>query len=144
MLKAEAAMFRRDRAAERAYADSARVILELRRRVRPDDGKLLDILSLAYSRLGRHEDAVRVAERAARQIPLEQDAVSGPFIQSNLALVYMGAGRHARAIAILERLLNVPSWITPAALRADPIWIPLRSHPRFRALTTELGPNESR
>jgi tetratricopeptide (TPR) repeat protein len=144
MLKAEAAMFRGDRPAEQAYADSARVMLELRRRARPDDGKLLAILSLAYSRLGRHEEAVRVAEQAAEQIPLEQDAVSGPFIQTNLAQIYMAAGRHDRAIAILERLLNVPSWITPAELRADPIWTPLRSHPRFRALAAELGPPESR
>jgi serine/threonine-protein kinase len=143
MLKAEAAMFRADRPAERAHADSALRILEVRRRARPDDGKLLAILSLAYSHLGRHEEAVGVAEQAAKQLPVEQDAVSGPFIQSNLALIYMAAGRHDRAVGILERLLSVPGWITPAELRTDPIWTPLRSHPRFRTLSAELGPVES-
>jgi hypothetical protein len=38
-------------------------------------------------------------------------------------------------VAILERLMATDSWITPAALRADPIWDGLRSHPRFRKLT---------
>jgi serine/threonine-protein kinase len=143
LLKAEAAMFRRDRVGERAYGDSARVLLEARRRMRPDDEKMLTILGLAYSHLGRHEEAIRVAEQAAQRLPLDRDAVSGPFLQSNLALIYMAAGRHDRAVAILERLLAVPSWITPAALRADPIWRPLRTHPRFRALSAELGPVES-
>jgi serine/threonine-protein kinase len=143
LLKAEAAMFRRDRAAERAYGDSARVLLEARRRVRPDDEKMLTILALAYSHLGRHDEAIRVAEQAAERLPVEKDAVSGPFLQSNLALVYMVAGRHDRAVAILEPLLRVPSWITPAELRSDPIWTPLRSNPRFRTLSAEIGPVES-
>ena len=140
LLKAEAAMFRHDVAAERAQADSGRALLERRRRARPDDEKNLAILALAYSHLGRHDEAIRVAERAVEGLPLEKDAVSGPFLQTNLAKVYMVAGRHDRAIAILERLLAVPSWITPAELRSDPIWTPLRRHPRFRAISSELAP----
>jgi tetratricopeptide (TPR) repeat protein len=143
LLKAEAAMFRRDRTAERAYGDSARVLLEARRRLRPDDEKMLTILGLAYSHLGRHDEAIRVAQQAVERLPVEKDAVSGPFLESNLALIYMAAGRHDRAVAILERLLSVPGWITPAELRTDPIWTPLRSHPRFRTLSAELGPVES-
>ncbi len=143
LLKAEAAMFRRDRPAERAYGDSARGLLEARRRVRPDDEKMLTILGLAYAHLGRYDEAIRVAERAAERLPVAKDAVSGPFLQSNLARVYMMAGRPDRAIAILERLLSIPSWITPAELRSDPIWTPLRTHPRFKALSAELGPLES-
>jgi len=143
LLKAEAAMFRHDRPGQRAYGDSARVLLEARRRVRPDDEKMLTILGLAYSHLGRHDEAIRVAERAVERLPLAKDAVSGPFLQSNLALIYMAAGRNDRAIAVLERLLDVPSWITPAELRSDPIWTPLRTHPRFRTLSAELGPIES-
>jgi len=104
---------------------------------------MLAILALAYSRLGRHDEAIRVAERAAERLPVAKDAVSGPFLQTNLAMVYMAAGRHDRAIAVLEPLLNIPTWITPAELRADPIWAPLRSHPRFRAMSAELGPLES-
>ena len=140
LLKAEAAMFRRDVPAERASADSALALIEPRRRARPDDEKNLAILALAYSHLGRHQEAIRVAERSVELLPIEKDAVSGPFLQTNLAMVYMAAGRHDRAVAILERLLTVPTWITPAELRSDPIWTPLRRHPRFRAISSELAP----
>ena len=94
LLKAEAAMFRGDSAAERATATRARAILEPRRGARPDDEKKLTILALAYSHLGRHEDAVRAGERAAELLPVSSDAVSGPFIQTYLARVYLAAGRH--------------------------------------------------
>jgi hypothetical protein len=66
--------------------------------------------------------------------------VSGPFILAYLARVYTVAGRHGQAVAILERLMETDSWITPAALRADPIWDPLRSHPRFRKLAGTDAP----
>ena len=140
LLKAEAAAFRRNAAAERAHGDSARGLIEFRLRPRPDDAKMLATLALAYSHLRRHPEAIRAGERAARLLPLENDAVSGPFILAYLARVYAVAGRHDQAVAILERLMGTDTWITPAALRADPIWDPLRSHPRFRALAAAGAP----
>jgi tetratricopeptide (TPR) repeat protein len=140
LLKAEAAAFRRNAAAERAHGDSARGLIEFRLRARPDDAKMLATLSLAYSHLGRHPEAIRAGERAADLLPLEDDAVSGPFILAYLARVYAVAGRHDQAVAILERLIATDSWITPAALRADPIWDPLRSNPRFRRLAGTDAP----
>jgi TolB-like protein/Tfp pilus assembly protein PilF len=134
LLKAEAAAFRRNAAAERAHGDSARALVEFRLRPRPDDAKMLATLSLAYSHLRRHPEAIRAGERAAELLPLKDDAVSGPFILAYLARVYAVAGRHDQAVAILERLMAADSWVTPAALRAYPIWDPLRSHPRFRKL----------
>jgi eukaryotic-like serine/threonine-protein kinase len=140
LLKAEAAAFRRNAAAERAHGDSARGLIELRLRPRPDDAKMLATLALAYSHLRRHSEAIRAGERAAELLPIENDAVSGPFILAYLARAYAVAGRHDQAVAILERLMGTDSWITPAALRADPIWDPLRSHPRFRELAGSDAP----
>jgi TolB-like protein/Tfp pilus assembly protein PilF/tRNA A-37 threonylcarbamoyl transferase component Bud32 len=137
LLKAEAAAFRRRPAAERAHGDSARTLIERRLRPNPDDAKMLATLALAYMHLGRHADAIRAGERAAELLPVEDDAVSGPFILGYLARVYTAAGRHAEATAVLERLMATDSWITPAALRADPIWDPLRGHAGFRKLSGE-------
>jgi TolB-like protein/tetratricopeptide (TPR) repeat protein/tRNA A-37 threonylcarbamoyl transferase component Bud32 len=134
LLKAEAFAFRRNAAAERAHGDSARALLQIRLRPQPDDAKLLAALALAYSHLRRHPEAIRAGERAAELLPLQTDAVSGPFILAYLARVYTVAGRQDQAVAVLERLLKADSWITPVALRVDPIWAPLHSHPRFRRL----------
>ena len=133
-LKAEAARFRGDIAARIAYGDSARVILEARMKDDPQEPRMLTVLALAYAQMGRYADAIRVGEQAVEEIPLSRDAVSGPFFHTNLALVYMYAGRLDRAVDVLEPLLKIPSWLSPAEMRADPIWEPLRSNPRFRRL----------
>ncbi len=137
LLKAETAAFQGSRAAERAHGDSARSIIETRNRGVPEDGKVLTSLALAYSHAGRHREAVRAGERAAELLPLVQDAVSGPFVLSQLARVYLVAGRQDDAVRILADLIDRPSWISRPALRADPLWDPLRTHPGFRRLVED-------
>jgi len=137
LLKAETAAFRHRTAAERAHGDSARTLVEQRLRPMPDDPKLLAALALAYMHLGRDPDAIRAGERAAELLPVEDDAVSGPFVLAYLARVYTSAGRYDKATAALERLMGTDSWVTPAALRADPIWEPLREYPGFRKLAED-------
>jgi hypothetical protein len=44
------------------------------------------------------------------------------------------------ALAQLEPLLAIPSPISIPALRADPKWAFLRSHPRFQQLLARHGP----
>jgi len=144
VFKAEAGWLQGRPAEARGHGDSAIAILEPRVRARPDDAKLHEILSRAYAYSGRSAEAIRMAERAVRLLPIDRDAVSGPYHESNLARVYMMTGHPDKAIAILERLLKLPGWITPAELRVDPIWAPLRSFPRFRALSTELQLPEAR
>ena len=41
------------------------------------------------------------------------------------------SGRADRAIAALQKLLSIPSNVTPAVLRLDPMFDPLRNNPRF-------------
>ena len=137
LLKAETAAFRNRTAAERAHGDSARTLVERRLRPMPDDPKLLAALALAYMHLGRDPDAIRAGERAAELLPVEDDAVSGPFVLAYLARVYTSAGRYDKATAVLERLMGTDSWFTPAELRADPIWEPLRGYPGFRKLAED-------
>jgi serine/threonine-protein kinase len=140
LLKAEQAYFRHDAAAERGHADSARVALEPRVRRLPDEAKLLGPLALAYSHLRRHADAIRTGERAAARLPVERDEVTGPFVLGYLARIYAAAGRSDQAVALLGRLIRLPGWVSPAALRADPIWQPLRGHAGFERLAAGAGP----
>jgi serine/threonine-protein kinase len=134
LLHAEAAGFRGARGAERAHADSALSVLQRQLRERPDDPKLLARAGLAYARAGRFADAVRSGRRAAELLPPSRDANSGPYVLARLAQVYMLAGEHERALDTLEPLLELPGWLTPALLRSDPTWTPLRTEPRFARL----------
>jgi len=134
LLHAEAAGFRGDRRAERAHADSALSVVERQVRERPDDAKLLARAGVAYARAGRHPEAIRSGRRAAELLPPSRDANSGPYVLTRLAQIYMLAGEHDRALDTLEPLLELPSWLTPALLRSDPTWAPLRTDPRFARL----------
>jgi TolB-like protein/Flp pilus assembly protein TadD/tRNA A-37 threonylcarbamoyl transferase component Bud32 len=133
-LKAESARFRRLPAAERAYADSVRALIQARLRRRPDDPFLQSWLGIAYAALGRKADAIRVARRAIEVMPPSRDALQGPYFAVALAQTYMMVDQPDLAIETLEPLLEIPSPITREALRADPLWTPLRGHARFRAL----------
>jgi len=84
--------------------------------------------------LARKADAIREGRRAVELLPMSSDANSGPYMRSNLARIYMLVGEPDSAVAELEPLLSIPSWISIPALRADPVWEPLRASPRFRQL----------
>ena len=134
LLLAKAWAYRGDRAAERAHGDSARVLLERQVRARPDDAKLLARAGLAYARSGRKSEAIRAGRRAAALLPPSLDAYSGAFVMTRLAEIYTLVNEPEQALDTLEPLLTTPSWISPAELRSDPIWAPLRAHPRFARL----------
>jgi serine/threonine-protein kinase len=49
-------------------------------------------------------------------------------------LIFVRTGMYEEAIDQLELMLSVPSEMSPALLRIDPAWDPLRNHPRFQKL----------
>jgi serine/threonine-protein kinase len=55
-------------------------------------------------------------------------------VYEDLARIFMMVGEHDAAVAQIEGLLAVPSPTSVPMLRTDPIWDPLRDHPRFQAL----------
>ena len=85
-------------------------------------------------------DIDRLMRRTAQRplpsglLPPSRDAASGPFVLARLAQIYMLTGDPGRALDTLEALLKLPGWITPALLRSDPTWSPLRAEPRFARL----------
>jgi non-specific serine/threonine protein kinase len=91
-------------------------------------------LALAYAGLGRCEEAISEGKVAARMMPISRDAVVGHERVMDLAEIYMICGKYEAAIDQIETLLSVPSYISVGVLRIDPIWDPIRTHPRFRRL----------
>jgi hypothetical protein len=71
--------------------------------------------------------------------------VIGPALEENLAFIQTIFGENSRAISTLNQLVQTPynSYgytpmpITPALLRLDPIWDPLRADPAFQKLCEE-------
>ena len=78
--------------------------------------------------------AIREGKQAVELYPMSVDAWNGDYLVRNLARIYLLIGNQNAAIEQLEILLSVPSLMTAARLRLDPIWDPLRDHPRFQAL----------
>ncbi len=92
------------------------------------------LLARAYAGLGQKEDALREAHRAAELLPISKDAFWGTDVEIFRAMVEARVGEKDTAIERIRYLLSIPSLLSPAVLRIDPEWAPLRDDPRFRKL----------
>jgi len=134
-----------DTAQAKAFAEQARNTIEPLRKEQPDNAFVAAALGVAYAILAEKDSALNEAQRAITLSPSNKDRLSGPAFEENLALVEMMIGENTRAIATLTRLLQTPygGWlysptpITPALLRLDPLWDPLRADPAFQKLCEE-------
>jgi tetratricopeptide (TPR) repeat protein len=108
----------------------------------PDNENFAEVLSLTHAVLGQKDAATKEAERAITLLPSGKDAVEGPRVEENLAFVEVLVGDKRGAIPRLQRLLQIPydNGITPALLRLNPQWDPLRGDPAFQKLCEERKP----
>jgi eukaryotic-like serine/threonine-protein kinase len=134
-----------DHAAAQESFRQARGELEPFLKEQPDNYVLIGDLALVNMGLGDKATALALSEQAMRVLPLEKDVVDGPAPIEILARVSAQLGEPDRAIAALQKLLSIPSEgalasrvpLTPALLRLDPMFDPLRNDQRFQKLTLE-------
>jgi TolB-like protein/Tfp pilus assembly protein PilF len=128
-----------DNAGAKITAEQARKTLEPICKNQPDNDFAATCLSQAHAVLGDKNSALKEAERAIALKPSAEYAVDGPAMEENLALIRTIIGENSGAISTLTRLLEVPykNSITPARLRLDPTWDPLRADPAFQKLCEE-------
>jgi tetratricopeptide (TPR) repeat protein len=129
--------------------EANQVFAEIRKRLNlrvleaPQDAFLLSNLAVLDGLLNRKEAAISEAKRAANLLPISKDAVWGPGILGNLAVVYAWTGDLDLAFETLGPLTEVPYGIFYGDLKRDPRWEPLRQDPRYDKLLAELAPRDS-
>ena len=120
--------------AARVAFDSVRAIVGGLLERRPDDDGFHGQLALALAGLGRCDEALAEGQRSTQLLPVSADALTGPQRLQDLVEVEVRCGRTEQALDHLAYLVTIPSFITPALLRADPVFAPLKGNPRFERM----------
>jgi eukaryotic-like serine/threonine-protein kinase len=97
-------------------------------------------LGLVYALQGKREEALREMARALHPGP--KVFTWGRAPEHRAAQTWIALGEYDKAIDMIEFLLSVPSMVTTATLRLDPMFDPLRGNPRFDALLASSATNE--
>jgi tetratricopeptide (TPR) repeat protein len=131
-----------DHAAAQQSWRQARSELEPFLKEQPENRALIGDLALTNMGLGDKTAAFAFVEKGIAVTPIEKDALDGPSAIEVLARVSAKMGEPDRAVAALQKLLSIPYEaqlalalpLTPALLRLDPMFDPLRNDPRFQKL----------
>jgi tetratricopeptide (TPR) repeat protein len=137
-----------DHAAAQESWRKARSELESFLKEQPENSILIGDLALTNMGLGDKAAALALSERAMAVLPIEKDPLGGPGPIEVLARVAAQVGEPDRAIAALQKLLSIPydtplapyMPLTPALLRLDPMFDPLRNDPRFQKFVASPAP----
>jgi tetratricopeptide (TPR) repeat protein len=130
----QACALKGDSANVRTYSEEARKACEEQLRASPNDATRRVALGLALAYLDRKGEAIREGERGVALDPVSKDALNGPYIQHQLARIYILVGEPEKALDQLEPLLKIPYYLSPGWLKIDPNFDPLRKNPRFQKL----------
>jgi tetratricopeptide (TPR) repeat protein len=133
-----------DHATAHTAWQQARSELEPFLKAQPENRRLIDVLALTNMGLGDKAAAFGLLERAMAAMPVEKDALDGAAVIETVAQVAAHMGEPDRAISALRIAISIPSPtlppFTPAVLRLDPMFDPLRSDPRFQELCKDKQP----
>jgi serine/threonine protein kinase/Tfp pilus assembly protein PilF len=112
----------------------------------PDNAFAWASLAEANALIGERDLALKQMTRSLNLLPSAKDPMVGPALERYVAYIQTILGETGRPISTLARLLQMPgfgsygSLITPALLRLDPAWDPLRTDPAFQKLCEEKQP----
>lgn len=115
---------------------------ELARKVRAqlEDPYLLSVLAVVDAVCHLKEEAIAEAKQALAYLPVSTDAVEGPEITRNLAIVYALVNESDLALHELAILVDTSHGIEYGELKLHPCWDSLRTDPRFDRLLAQLAP----
>ena len=105
----------------------------------PHDPNVASALGRALALDGEKQAAIREGQRAVELMPISKDAMDGTTHVKHLAEIFAIVGENDAALDLIEQALSRPSLLSVGLLRLDPVWDPLRDHPRFRALLEKYG-----
>jgi TolB-like protein/Tfp pilus assembly protein PilF len=134
-----------DSAGAKVTAKQARNTLEPLCKRQPNNAMFARLLSLSYAALGNKDSAINEAECATMLSHSANDRHEGSRAEENLAVIQAMFGENNRAVSTLSQLLQTPYGsslcnpmpLTPAFLRLDPFWDPLRGDRAFQKLCEE-------
>jgi serine/threonine protein kinase/tetratricopeptide (TPR) repeat protein len=102
----------------------------------------LSNLAFVDALLGHKQLAIQEAKHASEMEPISKDAIEGPGLLENLAVVYAWSGELDLAFETLSHLRGTPFGLFYGDLKLDPDWEPLRQDPRYSKLLAEIAPKD--
>ncbi len=125
-----------DSAKAKPLFEEVRAQLQAALQSSPESPDLHIALGFADAGLGMKEEAIAEGKKAVALMPTSLDAFTGPVYFGKLAQIYVRVGANDEAIGILQQLFGMPAGhvVTPALLKLDPVWDPLREDSRFKDL----------
>ncbi len=118
----------------RAHYDSARVLVERRRRERPDDYMTHYLAGSVAARLGLAGEALSATRKALSLLPPERDAWYGGELLVAMARTHALVGDPDSAVVYLRNALNRNLLFSVPLLRIDPDFAALHGRAGYEAL----------
>ena len=137
------ARLRNDPAAARTAFLAARAEVARKVEAQPEFAQGLSALGMVDAALGDKENAIREGQSAVELLPPSKDAVVGPLLLANLAVIYAWTGENAAALQELKTVTGMPSYLSYGLLLRHPNWAPLRDEPGFQEILAGLAPPKS-
>jgi serine/threonine-protein kinase len=106
-------------------------------------GKCEEAQEFLEEALKERPDRAEIHEALGRAYAISQNAWEGAISLYQMAVIYALVGEPEEALDRLEYLLSVPSLVTVADLRTNPVYDPLRDHPRFAEILEKYGGDDA-